>query len=255
MREESMRFQLFGLMVLLLLAGCGGGRMVNPGGPGTDGQPMDSSKPIRLTITSPSMGEVIEGNSVAVQFELDNYLLRKGANGMGNHVHVILDNEPYHAHYDINKPVVFEDLSPGTHTIRAFASRPWHESWKQPTAFAHVTFHIGHENGRNAPDFTKPLVTYSRPKGTYSGDKASGIIVDFWLHNAELGATHDVRVIVNDKVLGYFSSWEPHVIPDDALVDGENSISLTLVDRNGAPVASNAFNHTQRTFTVKRGQN
>jgi hypothetical protein len=51
-------------------------------------------------------------------------------------------DEPYKAVYDLSEPLVFKDLSPGTHTLRVFASRPWHESFKNQGAFDQRTFHI-----------------------------------------------------------------------------------------------------------------
>ena len=35
-------------------------------------------------------------------------------------------------------------------------------------------------------DPTKPLLTYSRPKGEYKGADADPIMIDFWLSNAKL---------------------------------------------------------------------
>ncbi len=37
-----------------------------------------------------------------------------------------------------------------------------------------------------AVDKTKPLLTYSRPKGEYKGADADAIMIDFWLSNANL---------------------------------------------------------------------
>src|SRR5260370_30014169 len=35
-------------------------------------------------------------------------------------------------------------------------------------------------------DPTKPLLTYSRPKGEYKGEDADPVMIDFWLSNAKL---------------------------------------------------------------------
>jgi hypothetical protein len=43
----------------------------------------------------------------------------------GQHIHIILDNMPYVAHYDATKAWVFKNVPQGTHTIRAFPSRPF----------------------------------------------------------------------------------------------------------------------------------
>ena len=69
------------------------------------------------------------------------------------------------------------------HTIRAFAVRPWHESLKEPGAFAMVTFHVGEKDGKNAPDPKAPLLTGNRPKGKYPKGEAHKVMLDFLVRN------------------------------------------------------------------------
>jgi hypothetical protein len=45
----------------------------------------------------------------------------------GQHIHLILDNEPYSAHYD---PMAQKNLSKGQYVVLAFLSRSYHESVK-----------------------------------------------------------------------------------------------------------------------------
>lgn len=95
--------------------------------------------PVELRILSPKADEVIpmpaapaggpapRGASVEVKFEIKNYeIFQDPLTKTGQHVHVVLDNQPYFADYDIAKPWLFRNVPPGTHTIRAFPSRPWH---------------------------------------------------------------------------------------------------------------------------------
>jgi hypothetical protein len=109
--------------------------------------------------------------------------LQRPRSGLGPHLHVILDNQPYQAVYDLDKPLVFEDLPPGTHTLRVFRLPPWHESFKNEGAYAQTTFHIFTKTTDNNPDPALPLLTYSRPTGSYG---AEPIMLDFYLTNAPL---------------------------------------------------------------------
>jgi hypothetical protein len=50
-------------------------------------------------------------------------------------------------------------------------------------------------------DATKPLLTYSRPKGEYKAQDADPIMIDFWLSGAKLqgdGGEYRVRYIIDD---------------------------------------------------------
>jgi hypothetical protein len=73
---------------------------------------------------------------------------------LGNHIHVILDNQPYEAYYSIDQPFELRNVTEGKHTIRVFPSRPWHESYKNPGAFQMVTFTV-----KGGGDASKPTTT------------------------------------------------------------------------------------------------
>ncbi|MCV4566563.1 hypothetical protein OFB72_28825, partial [Escherichia coli] len=53
----------------------------------------------------------------------------------GNHIHVILDNQPYEAYYNLDREFELRNVADGEHTLRVFPSRPWHESYKNEGAF------------------------------------------------------------------------------------------------------------------------
>ena len=74
--------------------------------------------------------------------------------GMGNHIHVILDNQPYEAYYDLDQPFELRNVAEGKHTLRVFPSRPWHESYKNEGAFQMVTFTV-----KGGGDPSKPTTT------------------------------------------------------------------------------------------------
>jgi hypothetical protein len=169
---------------------------------------------------------------------------------MGPHLHVILDNQPYQAVYDPGKPVVFEDLPPGTHTLRVFASRPWHESFKNEGAYAQTTFHVFTKSADNNPKPDLPLLTYSRPKGDYG---AEPIMLDFYLTNAPLHlvaqenpddeiADWRIRVTINGESF-VLDRWQPVYL--QGFKPGKNWVKLEFLDEQGNPV-SNVFNDTVR---------
>src|SRR5260370_20048262 len=106
---------------------------------------------VSLRFTYPKDDTLIEGDSVAPTVTITGYPIYMDAErNKGQHIHVILDNEPYEADYDPAKPFSpadgkFNNLSPGSHTMRAFPSREWHESIKEPDGsdFDMITFTVG----------------------------------------------------------------------------------------------------------------
>lgn len=112
-----------------------------------------------LKFVSPRNGETV-GSTVRVKLELSGDLkgykpMKDPATGMGNHIHIILDNQPYEAYYDLSQPFELRNVTEGKHTIRVFASRPWHESYKNAESFQMVTFTV---KGGTA-DASKPTTT------------------------------------------------------------------------------------------------
>ena len=148
--------------------------------------------PVELRILSPKPDEVIplpeavaghpapKGASVTVRFELKNYeSFQDPKTESGQGVGIVFDNGPVSVDFHPEKPWVFRNVPKGTHTIRAFAVRPWHEALKEPGAFAMVTFHVGERDGKNAPDPKAPLLTANRPKGKYPKGEAHKVMLDF----------------------------------------------------------------------------
>jgi len=120
----------------------------------------DQAKPA-LRITSPARNATINGATVEVKLdlsgELKGYMPHKDpATGKGNHIHVILDNQPYEAYYELDHPFELRNVTEGPHTLRVFASRPWHESYKNDGSFQMVSFTI-----KGGGDSAKPTTTNS----------------------------------------------------------------------------------------------
>src|SRR5438046_8120516 len=91
----------------------------------------DQAKPM-LQIKSPANNATINGSTVEVKLDLSGdlkgYMPHKDpATQKGNHIHVILDNQPYEAYYELNQgPFELRNVSDGRNTLRGFPSRPWH---------------------------------------------------------------------------------------------------------------------------------
>ncbi|NEO68411.1 hypothetical protein [Moorena sp. SIO3H5] len=207
----------------------------------------------QVIIVRPGDDMVLEDTTVSVKFQVQDLPIFQDPDlGIGPHLNVILDNQPFQAIYDLDQPLILEDLSPGTHTLRAFASRPWDESFKNEGAYAQTTFHIFTKTDENNPDPALPLLTYSVPKGEYG---AEPILLDFYLTNTPLSNTPPqlvaqdnldddsvdwhIRVTVNGKSF-LLDRWESIYLT--GFKEGKNWVELEFLDEQGNPV-KNVFNN------------
>jgi hypothetical protein len=118
----------------------------------------DEAAPV-LRFLEPREGATINGSTVNVKLALSGDLKgykpgKDPATGLGNHIHIILDNQPYEAYYSLDQPFELRNVTEGKHTLRVFASRPWHESYKNAGSFQMVTFTV-----KGGGDATKPTTT------------------------------------------------------------------------------------------------
>ncbi len=212
----------------------------------------------QVRILSPRPGEILEGTAVTVRLQVRGLPLFKDATWqLGPHLHLFLDDQPYRAIYDLAEPIVLDNLSPGTHTLRVFASRPWHESFKNQGAFDQRTFHVFAQTPQREVNASAPLLTYSRPQGTYG---AEPIMLDFYLTNAplHLSAQADgndtltdwrVRCTINGQSF-VFDQWQPIYLK--GFKPGRNWLQLELIDAQGQAI-DNPFNNTVRTIDYQPG--
>ncbi len=206
----------------------------------------------QVTILSPKTDEILPSTTVNVQVQVgDLPIFQNPELKLGPHLHLIVDNEPYGAIYDVSQPIVLTDLTPGTHTLRLFASRPWYESFKNEGAYAQTTFHVLTKTNENNPDPSLPLLTYSRPQGTYG---AEPIMLDFYLTNAPLHlvapeeiADWRIRVTVNGQSF-LLDSWQPIYL--QGFKPGKNWVQLEFIDGAGNNIP-NVFNNTARLITYE----
>ncbi len=259
------------LTVPLALSGC-----AEPAGDGdgtgvelVPGQRSEAAFPdAAVEIVAPEEGAALDTTSPAVELDVTGFELGASTPGAearglalsdgGQHVHLIVDDRPYQAVYDVSAPVELAEapLEQGVHLLRAFPSRQWHESVKSPGAFAVTRFVVGDTAGQGADSqaasYTpgEPLLTYSRPKGTYEGADADSVMVDFYLTDGELGPdAHAVRLTVNDTTSWTLRQWTPHFLV--GLPAGEHRIGLELLDADGQPVGG-PFTASERAITVVR---
>ncbi|HVF88490.1 MAG TPA: hypothetical protein VNH22_00395, partial [Blastocatellia bacterium] len=212
--------------------------------------------PVSLRFTAPQDGQTIEGNSVAPTFQITGYpIYMDDQRKKGQHIHVILDNEPYEADYNPEKPFSpengkFNNLKPGVHTLRAFPSREWHESIKEPGAFDFVVFYVG-PKGTEQVNKSAPLLTYSRPKGEYRWkDDPRGVMLDFYVTNATVGINdYKVKYSLDGKQPQLHNRWQPIWWKWDELVPGDHTVTIELVDKANKPVpfsvGSTNYNKTE----------
>jgi len=254
----------------------------------------DSATP-KLKIIEPAANASVNGSTVKVKLELSGDL--KGykpgmdeATHTGNHIHVILDNQPYEAYYNLDQPFELRNVSDGEHTLRVFPSRPWHESYKNEDAFQMVKFTVKNggadvnkpattsdgqqmsnaagpasEGKEMAPstagavELYRALLTYSRPKGEYKGEDGKAVMIDFWLSNAAIEPNAEaknsyeivrVRYSIDGGGPKYIETWEPIWIA--GLTDGKHTVKLEVVDEDGNPIDNGGYNSTTREITVTK---
>lgn len=163
--------------------------------------------------------------------------------GKGQHIHLIIDNEPYAAKYEAD----FEyEVADGEHYLLAFLSRSYHESLKHADAAKAVKVNVADKAITEMADIDQPMLFYSRPKGKYVGEDTKNIMLDFYPVNVELGEKYKVIAIVGDQKFE-IDEWKPYVLNN--LPMGENTVTLTLVDSEGNNVDT-PLNPVSRTFTL-----
>ena len=253
----------------------------------------DAAQPI-LKIVEPPAAATVTSSSVKVKLELSGDLkgyrpMKEMTTGMGNHIHIILDNQPYEAFYNLENEFELRNVADGAHTLRVFPSRPWHESYKSEGAFQMVKFTVknggaeagkptttntgntmananSNTNSNAAPegkdvpsstagnvDAAKPLLTYSRPKGEYNGADAEAIMIDFWLTNAKLqgdGGEYRVKYSVDGGEAKFIEKWNPIWLA--GWTAGKHTVKLELVDKSGTLADNGGYNSTTREITVAK---
>jgi hypothetical protein len=265
------------ILVVLVSLGCkqDKGNVVEETDSATDSQNKEPKVTIEVGERSPAFpgakarftsledGDVLDDNNVSVVVDVENYELgiqtetpraKEIANSAkGQHVHIILDNDPYFADYEAGVPFDIGVLDEGPHTLVVFPSRSYHESVKSKDSVDIVNFYVGKEEGEFMLDESKPTVIYSRPKGKYEGKDAEKIMLDFYAINIKPSDGYQVKYTIrkNEPIAVEHSitikEWKPAFVT--GLTSGEYIITLQLLDKDGNLVEG-PFNNTQRAVTV-----
>lgn len=250
---------------LLVLAGCGGNGgedeanvQIQQGerSPAIEGAAAQIASPESEEVLNvDSVEAIVEAESFETGVQTDTDRAEEIANsGNGQHLHLILDNEPYMANYEAGSPFNIGSLESGPHTLLAFPSRSYHESVKGEDAYDFVNFYVGEEEGTFMLQEDEPAIIYSRPKGEYTGADTERIMLDFYLHNVELSedgyrAQYTISEDGNEVASTTLTEWAPAFVT--GLESGTYNVRLQLLDEEGN-VVSGPFNDTEREITVEQ---
>ena len=210
----------------------------------------------QMQLTTPASGASTPSGAVTFDYQITNFQLTKMSGGphmaemansmKGQHIHNIVDNEPYTAHYDTKFSKAIPD---GQHAVLSFLSRSYHESLKHRGAYDLRIINVGSAAAPATPllDVKAPNLFYSRPKDTYAGADAKRIMLDFYLVNTTLEAGGNrVRATINGTEF-MLDKWMPYQM--EGLPAGENTVKLELVDSSGTLIPG-PYNSVTRKFTV-----
>lgn len=208
----------------------------------------------KLNLGSLDVTQSEDGFTAKFDFEVSDYELgvqTEGAatrgianSGKGQHIHFIVNNGPYSAHYE---PSFEKPMEEGNYVLLAFLSRSYHESVKNPDAFWVDAVTVGDPEETLEVDFSAQHMFYSRPKGTYAGADAKKVMLDFYLLNTEISADgNKVRATINGEEF-LITEWKPMYINNAPL--GELKVKLELIDAAGNLIPG-PFNSVERTVTL-----
>jgi hypothetical protein len=199
----------------------------------------------QVRILSPRSGDILEADHVSVQVRVRDLPIYKDQSlALGPHLHLILDDQPPQVIYEPEASIELTELTPGTHTLRLLAVRPWDESFKNEGAFDAVSFDVFAATPRNGIDPSAPLLTYSQAPHPYG---AEPILLDFYLTNTPLHLVAEadaaiadwrIRCTVNGQSF-VFDQWQPIYL--QGFKPGKNWVKLELIDETGQLIA-NGFN-------------
>ncbi|MDB9529302.1 hypothetical protein PN498_25140 [Oscillatoria sp. CS-180] len=211
----------------------------------------------QVRIAFPHDNETLQDTTLSVDLQIRDFPIYKDQElALGPRLHLVLDDQPYREIYETETPITFSDVSPGTHTLRVFAVRPWGESFKNEGAYDQITFNIYTTSPSNNPDDSQPLLTVNEPQGTYG---AEPILLDFYLNNAPLHVVAEedeavsdwrIRCTINGEAF-VFDRWQPIYLK--GFQPGKNWVKLEIIDDNGALI-DNAFNTGVRLIEYTPGE-
>ena len=210
---------------------------------------LEGSPPYLNAKISTASITLVDDKEYAFSFDISDYELgaqtintvenQLANSGKGQHIHFIVNNGPYSAHYTDEFK---KKLNDNSNVILAFLSRSYHESVKNPNAF--VLTQIGEEK----VDLNSEFLFYSRPKGTYKGNDTEKLLLDFYLINTTISPEgNKVKATINDTEF-IITEWAPYYL--QGLPKGNVKIKLELVNSEGELIDS-PFNPSIRNVTLE----
>jgi hypothetical protein len=265
----------------LLLTSCGNSNSENTS---ATGSPADSAAVVPMppvALADVSASPDFPGASLAISsvkaekvgkdsakltfaFDVKNYELKMqtsdNANKLcnnsdkGQHIHFILDNQPYKALYEPKNEITLPNDG-AEHYLMAFLSRSYHESIKAPGAALVYHFKVDEKGNLKKLDEPKmPMIFYSRPKGDYFGKDTANLLLDFYVWNCRLSADSlkvKAEISNNDnasrQLTATLDKWQSHFIQN--LSVGKSKVVLTLMGSDGQPLQGPQTN-VSREFSL-----
>jgi hypothetical protein len=209
-----------------------------------------------LELNAPDNESIINSNEISFNYNIKNYQLGKPTtdgscavncanSDKGQHIHLILNNQPYLAKYESS---FIENLEDGHYVALSFLSRSYHESIKEFGASDLRQFTVGKAKSQKV-DLTEPMLFYSRPKGEYKGKDTENVLLDFFLVNTNLSEKGiKVRATINGKPF-LIDDWRGYIMKGLPL--GETTIKLELVDSSLKRIPG-LYNSVERKIFLKR---
>ena len=210
---------------------------------------LEGSPPYLNAKISTASITLVNDNEYDFSFDISDYELgaqtintlenQLANSGKGQHIHFIVNNGPYYAHYTNNFK---KKLNDDNNVILAFLSRSYHESVKNPNAFVLTQI------SESKIDLNNEFLFYSRPKGTYKGKDTEKLLLDFYLINTAISPNgNKVKATINDTEF-VITEWAPYYI--QGLPKGEIKIKLELINSEGKLIDS-PFNPSIRTVNLE----
>lgn len=204
----------------------------------------------QVRITEPGAEKTFNQTDVTLKLTVEDLpIFQDDRLHLGNHLNLIVDNEPFQSIYSLDEPIIIKNLAPGTHTVRVFAVTPWGESFKNQDAYAQTTFSVLTQTNANQPNTNLPLLTYNSPTGTFG---AEPVLLDFYLNypNQVIGSVNpnannqswQIRATVNGTSF-MIKDWQPYYLK--GFEPGKNWVQLELIDEKGNNI-ENVYNNTVR---------
>lgn len=198
-----------------------------------------------MAYTDGTFSTVIAGSTYKLGEQTSDAPEKSCANSKeGQHLHLIVDAEPYVAKYESS---FAQDIPDGDHYLLCFLSRSYHESIKTPAAHKAVKANVKAKSITKMEDVAGPMLFYSRPKGVYTGEDTKKVMLDYYLVNADQPGFKVEADINGEKHI--LDKWQPYYI--EGLPEGDNTIKLGLLDSTGQLV-NVPLNPVSRTFKIEK---